>query len=217
MNKKTIIGLIVLGLVIIGAIIGTFVMSNDQQPVEEISTTTTITKNITVSKTKAITTQTNSVTSLKKDEANNSDGDPYRRPEKDADQYYYNAEGIMQIFTGVTEYTLNGKKDFYYFKDGKYDPSYSGMAQKYLSYGDEDWYYVKAGRVDRSFSGFVSYNNYMRLVKNGEFYKSYTGRVRLFPDQDYTYDIKEGTLLGYDMGYKDGLVKTYGGYQLLDE
>ena len=81
---------------------------------------------------------------------------------------YDNGE-INTDYTGMLLH--NGK--WIYVNKGKYDTSYTGMAQN--SYG---LWYMKSGKLDRTYTGMILYNGKWIYVNKGKYDISYTGMAQ---------------------------------------
>lgn len=124
---------------------------------------------------------------------------------------YILCQGKERIYmTGLYYIKMPGtsKKDLYYFTDGKFDKSFSGvdiipgdspdMGHKYA--------YIKNGKIDRNFTGAASYEHYMRIFKNGLYLDNYNGNVSMGGLEASCHN---GAVRGVELGRPDGFVPPY--------
>ena len=85
---------------------------------------------------------------------------------QDGNWYYYKNGNVDTSFTGMAENSLG----VWYVKAGKVDTSYTGM---YIYNGQ--WVYVKAGKFDTSYTGMAKNSSGVWYMKNGVLNRTYTG------------------------------------------
>lgn len=110
---------------------------------------------------------------------------------------------VATSFTGAMKCTIedySSKEQYYYFTNGYLDTKFKGLAPIYT---DETWIYIEKGHINTNFSGLVSYNHYLRVIKDGYYYKSYTGKIEL---PNATTDVVEGAVYGFGLGYEDNYI-----------
>ena len=95
----------------------------------------------------------------------------------DAEAEYARLKSIPAKGTALVE-NKNGEK--VYYKDGKAQTNYSGLAE-----ADGSWYYVDKGVVAEKKSGYVDYNESKFLVVNGKLQNNANGLVQ---DPDHQED-----------------------------
>lgn len=193
-SKKTNIILLIVLIVIIILIV--ILVSIHRHP-KEAETTTTIPS----------TTEETTLSSEQVDEENDLPdwGNGTFNIKKKGSSYAMYMGDVLYPVTGLFYEKLPGTfhKDCYYFKDGIWDKSHSGVE---IPPGDSPYVnrnlvHVKNGRVDLKYTGLISYDKYLRIFENGKYRQDYNGKVHL-PDGDF--DVHHGAVYGYCLGQPDG-------------
>ena len=216
MSKKNIFTIASIAIVAIAVIVIVVVSGKSDATVEPEITTTNA---MSIKSTTAVRKTTTTTTELTTIEDTGNGGDEIWEPPAELrDQAYFDKNGQWDVFDGVAEYTINGKKDMYYFNDGIYDPTYSGLGWKNRTYNPQELYYVKAGRVDRTYTGLVVYHGSYWVVQNGAVRHDYTGILRIrdeIKDKNLDYHVEEGQVMDFKAGYEGS---TYGfPFTLIDD
>ena len=86
-------------------------------------------------------------------------------------------------FTGIAQSATNNQ--WYFYNDGKYDRSYSGIAQA----TNGRWYYVKNGKIDRTFTDKIAQatNGNWYYVKDGKPSTKFTGKIAYATNGNWYY------------------------------
>lgn len=119
--------------------------------------------------------------------------------------------------------SISKKPNYYYFILGKFDPTYTGLAQDGMNFTAEGYpagyYYMKNGVFQKHFKGLVSRANYMRIVINGKEQTNYNGDIRIGPklrDVTWKFECQNGAVLGYELGRDDNFVAPEQDWELLN-
>ncbi len=87
----------------------------------------------------------------------------------DGNWYYYKNGKLDTSYTGMAK----NKYGWWYVKNGKLDTTYTGMAKN--QYG---WWYVKNGKLDTTYTGMARNQYGWWYVKNGKLDTTYTGMAK---------------------------------------
>lgn len=102
---------------------------------------------------------------------------PYDGAHEEGDgviQFYLDGEGSLD--TLIEDATIDGEEGQYYFEEGIYNPSYTGLAQ-YRK--DDEWYYVKDGKQNLNYSGLAERNGHQWLVIDGKVQTDFDGTAKV--------------------------------------
>lgn len=117
---------------------------------------------------------------------------------------------VLTVIPSISE-----KPNYYYFISGKFDPTYTGLAQDGLNFTAEGYpagyYYMKNGVFQKHFKGLVSRANYMRIVINGKEQTNYNGEIHIGPKPkdkavQWIWECENGAILNYEVGRDDNFV-----------
>lgn len=117
---------------------------------------------------------------------------------------------VLAVIPSISE-----KPNYYYFISGKFDPTYTGLAQDGLNFTAEGYpagyYYMKNGVFQKHFKGLVSRANYMRIVINGKEQTNYNGEIHIGPKPkdkavQWIWECENGAILNYEVGRDDNFV-----------
>jgi len=104
---------------------------------------------------------------------------------------YHDENGNPDTQTGVAKATftdINANPQYYYFDNGVWDQTYTGLSRN-VNYDPEPLYYVVNGVVDKKYIGFVENDGFRYYVKNGTVQRGFNGKLIL---NGKTYHITNG-------------------------